>query len=146
MQTPKTVVYDTPAHALQRKSSTVENSTDFPIEVVAKHNAINYVSNFLHFTAIDTCRTMGHRFGYTRFSTSDQDTQLQLDAFTKVSCFRIFTDTASGSLEPRPELDKLLEQSRPGDTLAVWRLDRSIRHLVNHMDALQQQGIEFKSL
>lgn len=31
----------------------------------------------------------------------------------------------------------------------VWRLDRlgrSIRHLINHMDALQQQGIEFKSL
>jgi len=31
----------------------------------------------------------------------------------------------------------------------VWRigrLGRSIRHLMNHMDALQQRGIEFKSL
>lgn len=31
----------------------------------------------------------------------------------------------------------------------VWRLDRlgcSIRHLINHMDSLQQQGIGFKPL
>lgn len=64
-------------------------------------------------------------------------------------CNSTFTDTASGALESRPELDKLLDQIRPGDTLVVWRLDRlgrSIRHLINHMDALQQRSIEFKSL
>ncbi|WP_443466753.1 recombinase family protein [Glutamicibacter ardleyensis] len=62
---------------------------------------------------------------------------------------RVSLHTASGALESRPELDKLLDQIRPGDTLVVWRLDRlgrSIRHLINHMDVLQQQGIEFKSL
>ncbi|MFJ2352683.1 recombinase family protein [Glutamicibacter sp. NPDC087673] len=92
---------------------------------------------------------MGHLLGYARVSTGDQDAQLQLDALTKAGCHRIFTDTASGSLESRPELDKLLDQIRPGDTLVAWRLDRlgrSIRHLINHMDALQQQGIDFKSL
>lgn len=92
---------------------------------------------------------MGHLLGYARVSTGDQDAQLQLDALTAAGCYRIFTDTASGALESRPELDKLLDQIRPGDTLVVWRLDRlgrSIRHLINHMDALQQQGIEFKSL
>ncbi|WP_196374353.1 recombinase family protein, partial [Propionibacterium freudenreichii] len=44
---------------------------------------------------------------------------------------RVFVDTISGALEHRPELDKLLDQLRPGDTLVVWRLDRlgrSIRH------------------
>lgn len=100
-------------------------------------------------TSIDTLGHMGHLLGYARVSTGDQDAQLQLDALTNAGCYRIFTDTASGALESRPELDKLLDQIRPGDTLVVWRLDRlgrSIRHLINHMDALQQQGIEFKSL
>ncbi|PRB66806.1 recombinase family protein [Arthrobacter sp. MYb213] len=92
---------------------------------------------------------MGHLLGYARVSTTDQDAQLQLDALTQAGCYRIFTDTASGSLESRPELDKLLDQIRPGDTLVVWRLDRlgrSIRHLIDHMDALQERGIDFKSL
>lgn len=100
-------------------------------------------------TSIDTFRTMGYLLGYARVSTGDQDAQLQHDALTQAGCYRIFTDTASGALEPRPELDKLLDQIRPGDTLVVWRLDRlgrSSRHLINHMDALQQQGIEFNSL
>lgn len=102
-----------------------------------------------HPTGIDTFRVMGHLLGYARVSTTDQDARLQLDALTTAGCYRIFTDTASGAFESRPELEKLLDQIRPGDTLVVWRLDRlgrSIRHLINHMDALQQQGIEFKSL
>lgn len=56
---------------------------------------------------------MGHLLGYARVSTGDQDAQLQLDALTQAGCYRIFTDTASGSLESRPELDKLLDQIRP---------------------------------
>lgn len=92
---------------------------------------------------------MGRLLGYSRVSTTDQDAQLQLDALSAAGWYRIFTDTASGALESRPELDNLLDQIRPGDTLVVWRLDRlgrSIRHLINHMDSLQHQGIEFKSL
>lgn len=64
-------------------------------------------------------------------------------------CYRIFTDTASGSLESRPELTKLLDQLRPGDTLVVWRLDRlgrSIRHLIDQLAGLQEKGIGFRSL
>lgn len=102
-----------------------------------------------HSTSIDTFRVMGHLLGYARVSTGNQDAQLQHDVLTAASCYCIFTDTASGALESRPELDKLLDQIRPGDTLVVWRLDRlgrSIRHLINYMDALQQRSIEFKSL
>ncbi|MDN6490235.1 MAG: recombinase family protein, partial [Yaniella sp.] len=61
----------------------------------------------------------------------------------------IFTDTASGSLQSRPELDKLMDQLRPGDTLVVWRLDRlgrSIRHLIDQLTDLQARGIECRSL
>src|SRR5699024_8061750 len=62
---------------------------------------------------------------------------------------RIFTDTASGALQSRPELNKLLDQLRPGDTLVVWRLDRlgrSIRHLIDQLSELLDRGIEFRYL
>ena len=92
---------------------------------------------------------MAHALGYARVSTGDQDTRLQHDALQAAGCYRIFTDTASGSLQSRPELDKLLDQLRPGDTLVVWRLDRlgrSIRHLIDQLSELQDRGIEFRSL
>lgn len=79
---------------------------------------------------------MGHQLGYARVSTGDQDTALQVDSLKSAGCYRIFTDTASGSLETRPELSKVLDQLRPGDTLVVWRLDRlgrSIRLSLIHI-------------
>lgn len=87
--------------------------------------------------------------GYARVSTADQDAALQQDALKAAGCYRIFTDTASGSLESRPELTKVLDQLRPGDTLVVWRLDRlgrSIRHLIDQLAGLQERGIGFRSL
>lgn len=96
-----------------------------------------------------TFLSMGHDFGYARVSTGDQDARLQHDALTAAGCYRIFTDTASESLESRHELDKLLDQLRPGDTLVVWRLDRlgrSIRHLIDQLAGHQERGVEFRSL
>lgn len=93
--------------------------------------------------------TSGNDIGYARVSTTDQDAQLQHDALTAAECFRIFTDTASGALQSRPELDKLFDQLRPGDILVVWRLDRlgrSTRHLIDQLSDLQDRGIEFRSL
>jgi len=92
---------------------------------------------------------MAHALGYARGSTTDQDARLQHDALTAAGCYRIYTDTASGALQSRPELDKLMDQLRPGDTLVVWRLDRlgrSIRHLIDQLSELQDRGIEFRSL
>src|SRR5437660_12450861 len=72
--------------------------------------------------------------GYARVSTGDQDVALQLDALTAAGCERWFSDTASGSLSERPQLERALEELRDGeDTLVVWRLDRlgrSLRHLI----------------
>jgi DNA invertase Pin-like site-specific DNA recombinase len=96
-----------------------------------------------------TLKGMGHRLGYARVSTTDQDASLQVDALNAAGCYRVFIDTISGSLDQRPELTKLLDQLRPGDTLVVWRLDRlgrSIRHLIDQLTALQNKGIGFKSL
>lgn len=62
---------------------------------------------------------------------------------------KVFVDTGSGSLDERPELQRLREQLRPGDTVVVWRLDRlgrSIRHLIDTMTELNDQGVGFRSL
>ena len=74
---------------------------------------------------------------------------LQHDALAAASCYKVFTDTASGALASRPELGKLLDQLRPNGTVVVWRLERlgrSIRHLIDQMTELQERGIEFRSL
>jgi len=92
---------------------------------------------------------MGHLLGYARVSTSDQDASLQVDALNAAGCYRVFVDVLSGSLQSRPELDKLLDQIRPGDTLVVWRLDRlgrSIRHLIDQLASLATREVGFRSL
>ena len=46
-------------------------------------------------------------------------------------------------------MEKALENLRKGDTLVVWRLDRlgrSVKHLVDLVSQLHQQGVHFKSL
>lgn len=92
---------------------------------------------------------MGVSLGYARISTSDQDASLQIDALNQAGCYKVFVDQASGSLDERPELSKLLDQIRPGDTLVVWRLDRlgrSIRHLIDSLTDLSGKDVGFRSL
>jgi len=87
--------------------------------------------------------------GYARVSTKDQDASLQIDALEKHGCSRIFIDTKSGVLAERPELTRLLDYAREGDTLVVWRLDRlgrSIKHLIEQVEELNARNIEFQSL
>lgn len=82
-------------------------------------------------------------------STADQDASLQIDALTAAGCYRVFVDTISGASAQRPELTKVLDQLRPGDTLVVWRLDRlgrSIRHLIDQLQSLDERGVGFRSL
>ncbi len=91
----------------------------------------------------------GTLVGYARVSTADQNLDLQVDALDRAGCVRAFTDTASGSLAERPQLDAALDYLRRGDTLVVWRLDRlgrSLRHLVETVTALQERGVGFRSI
>jgi len=92
---------------------------------------------------------MAALLGYARVSTGEQELALQHDALTAAGCLRIFSDTASGSLDERVELARLLDHLREGDTLVVWRLDRlgrSLRHLIDTVTALADRGVGFRSL
>ena len=67
--------------------------------------------------------------GYARVSKSEdsQDTAAQVSALTSAGCKRVFEEKASGGRWDRPELHRLLDQLRAGDTLVVWKLDRLSR-------------------
>ena len=73
------------------------------------------------------------KIGYARVSTQDQKFELQISGHQKFGCERIFREKRS-AVKERPELDKMVDQLRKGDIVAVWkldRLDRSLKHLVN---------------
>lgn len=89
------------------------------------------------------------KIGYARVSTLEQNLNLQIDALKKAGCKKIITDELSGSVAERPGLNKLKETLREGDILVVWRLDRlgrTLKHLIDWVNELEQQGIGFKSL
>lgn len=90
------------------------------------------------------------KYGYTRVSTNDPNTALQLAALKKAGSKTVFTDEGlSGATTKRPALARCLKALRPGDTFIVWKLDRlgrSLRDLITMLDALRAQGIQFRSL
>ncbi len=87
--------------------------------------------------------------GYARVSTRDQEPALQLDALKAAGCERIFQEKASGAQRDRPELKAALDYVRKGDTLVVWKLDRlarSLKQLIETVEALGERDIGFRSL
>jgi DNA invertase Pin-like site-specific DNA recombinase len=87
--------------------------------------------------------------GYARVSTQDQNPELQTDALKAAGCERIFEEKASGAQRDRPELAQAMDYVRKGDTLVVWKLDRlarSVKQLIETVEALEARGIGFKSL
>ncbi|MEK7692078.1 MAG: recombinase family protein [Bdellovibrionota bacterium] len=87
--------------------------------------------------------------GYARVSTHEQNLDLQRDALRTAGCQRIFEDVASGALDARKGLTEAMEFARPGDTFAVWRLDRlgrNLRHLLETVNDLKTREVTFRSL
>ncbi len=87
--------------------------------------------------------------GYARVSTKDQKLTSQKDALREHGCDKIYTDKVSGAKAERPGLDRMLRNAREGDTIVVWKLDRlgrSLKHLVELAEELNQRGIGLKSL
>ena len=88
------------------------------------------------------------KIGYARVSTQDQKLDLQLDDLKMAKCDKIYQEKISSTKE-RPQLDKMLENLREGDTVVVWKLDRlgrSLKELIALIDVLHKKGVAFISL
>jgi DNA invertase Pin-like site-specific DNA recombinase len=82
-------------------------------------------------------------------STEDQDLALQLDALRAAGCGVVHEDRMTGAQRERPGIEAALADAAAGDTLVVWRLDRlgrSVLHLSELADGLQQRQVGLRSL
>lgn len=89
------------------------------------------------------------RIGYGRVSTSDQNPDSQRDALKRAGVDQIFLDTFTGTKANRPELNKMKDQLRSGDTIVITRLDRlgrSTKDLLNLVSELQDQQVNLEVL
>ncbi len=87
--------------------------------------------------------------GYARVSTVDQKLDGQRDALLAAGVERTYADTITGTARHRPELDRLLDQLRPGDVVVVTKYDRlarSLKDLLEIVEQVQAKGAGFRSL
>lgn len=86
--------------------------------------------------------------GYARVSTSEQETDLQIDALRAYGVQRIFVEKTS-SVGPRPQLRLAMRALRPGHTLVVYKVDRlarSLKDLLAMLERLKTGGASLRSL
>lgn len=86
--------------------------------------------------------------GYVRVSTEEQNEARQMVLMEEMGAEKIFVDKISGSTAERPELKKLLNYVRKGDTViveSISRFARNTRDLLNMVDILTAKEVEFQS-
>lgn len=89
------------------------------------------------------------KVGYVRISTKDQNTARQDVLMEQLGVEKVYTDKVSGKSADRPELRRMMDFVREGDTLVVEsfsRFARNTRDLLDLMDALKQKGVQFISM
>lgn len=87
--------------------------------------------------------------GYSRVSTQDQNLDRQIDQLKEAGCEKIFCEKITGTKKDRTELDRLLDQIRPGDTIIIselTRLSRSTKDLFQIVELIEKKGANIKSL
>lgn len=88
-------------------------------------------------------------FGYARVSSQDQELARQIDALEKYGVDEIFTKKMTGTKANRPELNRLKDKVRPGDTVVIEslsRLGRSTKDLLSLIEDWDHQGVKLVSL
>lgn len=88
-------------------------------------------------------------FGYARVSTQDQELARQIDALEKYGVNEVFTEKMTGTKANRPELNRLKDKVRAGDTVVIEslsRLGRSTKDLLSLIEDWNHQGVKLVSL
>lgn len=88
------------------------------------------------------------KIGYIRASTLDQNTIRQEVLMESLGVDEVYIDRMSGKNTDRPELKKMMEYVRHGDTViveSISRFARNTRDLLELVERLTAKGVEFVS-
>lgn len=86
---------------------------------------------------------------YVRCSTEEQNEARQTAAAAEIGADKVFIDKQSGKDANRPELKKMLDFVREGDTVycsEIARIARNTKDLLSIVDQLTSKGAHFVSL
>ena len=88
------------------------------------------------------------KIGYIRVSTQEQNTIRQEVLMEALGVDEVYIDRMSGKNTNRPELQKMMEYVRKGDTViveSISRFARNTRDLLELVEQLTAKGVEFVS-
>lgn len=88
------------------------------------------------------------KIGYIRISTTDQNTARQEVLMQEFSVDQVFIDRMSGKSLDRPELKRMMNYVREGDTViveSISRFARNTRDLLELIEQLCEKKVEFVS-
>ena len=88
------------------------------------------------------------KIGYIRVSTQEQNTIRQEVLMEALGVDEVYIDRMSGKNTNRPELQKMMEYVRKGDTViveSISRFARNTRDLLELVEQLTARGVEFVS-
>ncbi|MBU5230383.1 recombinase family protein [Intestinimonas butyriciproducens] len=88
------------------------------------------------------------KIGYIRVSTQEQNTLRQEALMESLGVDEVYIDRMSGKNTNRPELQKMMEYVRKGDTViveSISRFARNTRDLLELVEQLTAKGVEFVS-
>ena len=88
------------------------------------------------------------KIGYVRVSTEEQNTARQEIMLRELGVDELFVDRASGKNADRPELNRMMNYVRRGDTViveSISRFARNTRDLLDLVERLTEKQVEFVS-
>ena len=88
------------------------------------------------------------KIGYIRVSTEEQNTARQEVLLRELGVDEVFIDKASGKNADRPELTRMMNYVRRGDTViveSISRFARNTRDLLDLVERLTEKQVEFVS-
>ena len=88
------------------------------------------------------------KIGYIRISTAEQNTARQEVLMRELEVDNVFIDCMSGKNTNRPELQKMMNFVREGDTViveSISRFARNTKDLLDLVEKLTEKNVEFVS-